>query len=54
MFIVHFFYCSVAHVCVPGAEKLPLAACQKWQDFIFGYFSMKLGRSVDGHEKIII
>jgi hypothetical protein len=29
-------------------------ACQKWHNyFIFGYFSTKLGATVDGHEKII-
>jgi hypothetical protein len=27
--------------------------CQKWQYLIFGYFSTKLGTSVDGHEKNI-
>jgi hypothetical protein len=27
-------------------------ACQKWEYFIFGYFSTKPGTSVDGHEKI--
>jgi hypothetical protein len=37
-------------------HKGPVAAngaCQKWH-FIFGYFSTKLGTSVDGLEKIII
>jgi hypothetical protein len=39
-------------------HKGPVAAngaCQKWHTkyFIFGYFSTKLGTSVDGHKKII-
>jgi hypothetical protein len=39
-------------------HKGPVAAKRQWglsemAYFIFGYFSMKLGTSVDGHEKII-
>jgi hypothetical protein len=36
--------------------KGPVAAngaCQKWHILFFGYFSTKLGTSVDGHGKII-
>jgi hypothetical protein len=38
-------------------HKGPVAAngvCQKWHNFIFGYFSTDLGTSVDGHDKIIM
>jgi hypothetical protein len=36
-----------------------MSSCRQWglsemAYFIFGYFSTKLGKSVDGHEKIII
>jgi hypothetical protein len=34
-------------------HKGPVAALSEMAYFILGYFSTKLGTSVDGHEKII-
>jgi hypothetical protein len=47
--------------CDPFSNKTDVSqrsSCRRWglselAYFIFGYFSMKLGISIDGHEKII-
>jgi hypothetical protein len=53
---------SVKFQCDPFSNKKDvsqMSSCRQWglsemAYFSFGYFSTKLGKSVDGHEQIII
>jgi hypothetical protein len=64
VFLKSNFYVSkdFKFLCDPFSNKKDvsqMSSCRQWglsemAYFILGYFSMKLGKSVDGHEQIII